>query len=237
MPKLIDCIEAVAFDLDGTLVDTAPDLGAAANMMLVMLGGRPLPEQCIPTMIGAGIDQFVAKVLAHCGIVPDRAQLASAAMLFRELYSQRLFARSRVYPGVAQTLRALRDSGRTLCCVTNKESSFALPLLESAGLGELIAFTLCADRPEERKPSPSLLRVACSRVGIEPAQLLCVGDSRADILAAHAAGCPVVAVDYGYHHDLPLAELRPDGIVSNVAEIMDLRVRPGNGMRALRAIA
>jgi phosphoglycolate phosphatase len=237
MPKLIDCIEAVAFDLDGTLVDTAPDLGAAANMMLVMLGGRPLPEQGIPSLIGAGIDQFVKSVLARSGVEPDRRQLIGACALFRELYEQRMFVRSRIYPGVAWTLRALVESGRTVCCITNKESRFALPLLETAGLDAAIAFTLCADRPEDRKPSPNLALAACARVGIEPVQLLCVGDSRADILSAHAAGCRVVAVDYGYHQDQPLAELQPDAIVSDVADILELNARPRNGVRALRAIA
>jgi phosphoglycolate phosphatase len=235
MPKLIDCIEAVAFDLDGTLVDTAPDLGSAANMMLVILGGRPLPEQQVPTLIGAGIDEFVKRVLVLSGVTPDRVLESTAAMLFRNLYGQRLFERSRIYPGVVNTLRTLRAGGRTLCCVTNKESKFALALLEFAGLKDFFSAVLCADRPEDRKPSPNLLRAACAHAAVEPSKLLCVGDSRADIGAAHAAGCRIVAVDYGYHRDLPLAELRPDAIVSNVEEIMELK-DPACNTR-LRAIA
>lgn len=233
MAKLIEYIDAVAFDLDGTLIDTAPDLGAAANMMLVMLGGRPLPDERIPTLIGAGIDEFVARVLTQSGATPSPTLQSMAAMLFRNLYGQRVFERSRIYPGVVETLRLLRESGHTLCCVTNKESKFAVPLLQFAGLSGFFSAVLCADRPEDRKPSPHLLHAACSHAGVGPAQLLCVGDSRADIAAAHAAGCRVVAVDYGYHRDQPLQELRPDAIVSNVKEIMELSVRP----RALRAIA
>lgn len=235
MPKLIDCIEAVAFDLDGTLIDTAPDLGSAANMMLVMLGGRPLPEQQVPTLIGAGIDEFVKRVLVLSGVTPDRVLESTAAMLFRNLYGQRLFARSRIYPGVVNTLQTLRAGGRTLCCVTNKESRFALALLEFAGLKEFFSAVLCADRLEDRKPSPNLLRAACAHAAVEPAKLLCVGDSRADIGAARAAGCRVVAVDYGYHRDLPLAELRPDAIVSNIEQIMELALHPCDSN--LRAIA
>jgi phosphoglycolate phosphatase len=235
MPKLMDCIAAVAFDLDGTLIDTAPDLGSAANMMLVMLGGRPLPEQQVPKLIGAGIDEFVKRVLRLSGVAPDRALESTAALLFRNLYGQRLFERSRIYPGVVNTLRTLRTGGRTLCCVTNKESKFALALLEFAGLRDFFAAVLCADRPEDRKPSPNLLRAACAHAAVEPAQMLCVGDSRADIGAAHAAGCRVVAVDYGYHRDLPLAELRPDAIVSNVEEIFELSALSCDD--TLRAIA
>jgi len=235
MPKLIDCIDAVAFDLDGTLIDTAPDLGAAANMMLVILGARPLPEQQVPKLIGAGIDGFVKRVLTLSGVTADQPLESTAAMLFRNLYGQRLFERSRIYPGVVSTLRTLLEGGRTLCCVTNKESKFALALLEFAGLRDFFSAVLCADRLEDRKPSPNLLRAACTHARVEPARMLCVGDSRADIGAAHAAGCPVVAVDYGYHRDQPLAELRPDAIVSHIEQILELSERPRNN--PLRAIA
>lgn len=237
MPKLIECIEAVSFDLDGTLVDTAPDMAAAANMMLVILGSRPLAEERFPAMIGGGIDEFVRRVLAQSCIAADPAVEVMAATLFRNLYGQRVFERSRTYPGVVPTLRILRASGRALCCVTNKEKKFATPLLQKAGLSGFFSSVLCADRHEDRKPSPNLLRAACTLACVEPEKMLCVGDSRADIIAAHTAGCRVVAVNYGYHHDQPLHELRPDGIVSNVEEILELSARPKNGARALRAIA
>jgi phosphoglycolate phosphatase len=207
-------------------------------MMLVVLGGRPVPEQNIPGMIGAGIDRFVTRVLIRSlGMAPSHALQESAAAMFRNLYRQRLFERSRVYAGVAETLRTLDESCIKLCCVTNKESQFALPLLEAAGLSKRLWFTLCADSAEDRKPSPNMLRAACARIGIEPAQMLCVGDSRSDIAAARAAGCRVVAVDYGYHHDQPLADLHPDGMVSNMKQLLDLCVHPQNSMGVERAIA
>jgi phosphoglycolate phosphatase len=234
MPYLLDDIEAVAFDLDGTLIDTAPDLVAAANMMLIVLGGRPLPEDQIPSMIGAGIDALVSSVLIRSGLTPDPKMAAMAAALFRNLYGQRVFARSRVYPDVVMTLHRLRADGRTLYCVTNKERKFALPVLESAGLSGFFAAVFCADNPEDRKPDPSMLRAACLHACVEPARMLCVGDSRADILAARAAGCRIVAVDYGYHRDQPLRELRPDAIVGNIRAILELGERP---VRSLRAIA
>jgi phosphoglycolate phosphatase len=228
MPRLLEYIEVVAFDLDGTLVDTAPDLAAAANMMLVILGGRPLSEARIPALIGEGIDQLVAKVLTlsrNC-IAPEPAQLSTAARLFRDLYGQCLFRRSRLYPGALEALHALQSAGVFSCCITNKERRFTLPLLEAAGIAELVAFTLCAERAEERKPNPTLLLAACQRLGIAPSRMLYVGDSRSDIIAARAAGCRAVAVDYGYHRDLPLAEARPDGIISNLTELMTANARP-----------
>lgn len=233
MPRLIDDIEAASFDLDGTLVDTAPDLGAAANMMLVILGGRPLPEDQIPSLIGAGIDALVIRVLARSGIAPDSALQGMAGALFRNLYGQRVFERSRIYPGVVMTLHKLRADGRTLYCVTNKERKFTLPLLELAGLNGFFASVFCADHAEDRKPSPNLLRAACAHASVEPAKMLLVGDSRADIAAAQAAGCRVVAVDYGYHHGQSLEELRPDGIVSNPMEIMELTSCRAQTLRAI----
>ena len=223
----LDSIEAVAFDLDGTLIDTAPDLAAASNMMLAILGGRPLSEPRIAALIGGGVEQLVRSVLtlSRDGAAPDPALLETAAALFRDLYRQRLFERGRIYPGVIDALRALERLGVFACCITNKESAFALPLIEAAGIGDLIAFTLSADRPADRKPSPNMLLTACARIGIKPARLLYVGDAQSDVLAARAAGCRVVAVDYGYHNGLLLAAARADGLVSNLTELIDMRAR------------
>ena len=238
MLRLIDCIEAVAFDLDGTLIDTAPDMAAAANMMLAILGGRPVPESRIPALIGAGIGAFVAAVLAESRgkVVRDPGLHVAAATLFAGLYEQRLFEGSRVYAGVAETLDAMKQAAIPSCCITNKASRFALPLLQEAGLHGSIAFTVCADRSHDRKPSPNMLLAACARLGTQPAQLLYVGDSPADIAAARAAGCRVVAVSYGYNPHEALVEAHPDAIVGNPMDIITLGTS-GSGMRALRAVS
>ena len=222
--RLIDCIEAVAFDLDGTLIDTAPDLAAAANSMLRILGGRAVPEHCVAALIGDGVDAFVARVLDESG---DASQLDAmlqpwARVMFRNLYEQELFARGRVFPGVEQALQALENAELPLCCITNKESRFALPLLAAAGLRERFPVTVCADRPEDRKPSPSMLLAACRQLGVEPANLLYVGDSPSDIVAARAARCRVVAVTYGYGDYDVLAAARPDGFLGNLAKITSI---------------
>jgi phosphoglycolate phosphatase len=144
----------------------------------------------------------------------------TAARLFRELYGQCLFRSSRLYPGAHETLHTLQSAGIVSCCITNKERRFTLPLLEAAGIADLMAFALCAEHAEERKPNPTLLLAACQRLAVTPSRMLYVGDSRSDIVAARAAGCRVVAVDYGYHRNLSLAEARPDGIIVNLLEIM-----------------
>jgi phosphoglycolate phosphatase len=237
--RLIDCIEAVAFDLDGTLIDTAPDLAAAANSMLRILGGRPVPEHRVAALIGDGVDPFVARVLEESGAAsPLYATRRSwARVLFRNLYEQDLFVRGRVFPGVAEALQLLEYAELPLCCVTNKESRFALPLLEAAGLRERLAVTVCADRPEDRKPSPDMLLAACRQLGVEPVSLLYVGDSLADIAAARAAGCRVVAVTYGYSDHELLAAARPDGLLANLAKITSIGLQPTPVVPALRVVS
>ncbi|HEY6484391.1 MAG TPA: phosphoglycolate phosphatase [Steroidobacteraceae bacterium] len=222
MLKLPDRLRAVAFDLDGTLIDTMPDLAAAVNLMLRMLGARELPETSVRALVGRGVDQLVLQALTESlGTLPSHpAQRSAAIALFRRLYAQGLYRRSSVYPGIAQTLRALAGAGLSLCCITNKDSMFAVPLLETAGLSESLAFTLCADRAELRKPRPQLLLAACSRLAIAPAEMLYVGDSGLDMQAAQAAGCPFVAVTYGYGTDLP--GKAAGGTLDGIAELLTL---------------
>jgi phosphoglycolate phosphatase len=234
MPKLTERIRAAAFDLDGTLIDTTADLAVALNLTLTMLGAPELSEARVKSLIGNGIDQLVLRGLSESlGTRPTHAAQRSAALtLFRRLYAQGLFQRSRVFPGTAQALRSLADAGVVLCCITNKDSMFAQPLLEQAGLAGFFAFTLCADRPEDRKPSPNLLLAACSRFGIAPAEMLYVGDSTMDIAAARAAGCPVIAVTHG-GEDVTL-EGQPDGFVEKLTDLLTASLRSPTAQPYLR---
>jgi phosphoglycolate phosphatase len=125
-----------------------------------------------------------------------------------------------------QALRSLADAGIFLCCITNKDSVFAEPLLKEAGLSAFFAFTLCADRAEDRKPSPNMLLAACSRFGIAPAEMVYVGDSSMDIKAARAAGSPVIAVSYGYGKEHAVDDVRADGRVDVLTELVPLCLRP-----------
>jgi len=236
MSKAIESIRAAAFDLDGTLIDTMGDLAAAVNLMLSMLGARELPEPRVRALVGNGVDQLVLRALAESlGDRPTHAAQRSAAVaLFRRIYAQGLFKRSKVFQGVVPALRALADAGIKLCCITNKDSLFTEPLLQEAGLSAFFAFTLCADRAADRKPSPNMLLAACSRFGIVPAQMLYVGDSSVDVEAARAAGCPVIAVSYGYgtEHGAPAAA--PDGRVDTLTDLVAICLRPPTDQPRLR---
>jgi phosphoglycolate phosphatase len=227
MPKLIERFRAAAFDLDGTLVDTMPDLCAAVNLMLVMLGANELPESRVRALVGNGVEQLVVRALTESLGKPPAfpAQRAAALTLFRRLYRNTVYKNSAVYPGVEQTLRSLAEAGIALCCITNKDSAFAIPLLEQARLARYFRFILCADRMQDRKPGPGLLLAACSRFAIAPAEMLYVGDSGIDVAAARAAGCPVVTVSYGYGKDHSGPDADPDGSVDKMTDILTMNLK------------
>lgn len=216
-------IRAAAFDLNGTLVHSASDLAAAANVMLETLGYTPLPERRIARLLGGGIDRLVDGVLAEStGHTAEPVALAMAAGLFRRRYAEHLFECSRVYPGVADGLRGLRALGIKLCCVTNKRSTFTLPLLDATGLAGYFAFALCADPAEARKPAPDLLIAACERLEVDPCELLYVGDSCADIAATRAAGCFMAVAHYGYDQGHSLPNERPDWLIGSLGDLVEL---------------
>jgi len=216
----VDRFRAVAFDLDGTLVDSAPDLAAAANGMLAAMGLRSLPDERVAAAIGDGIDALIARTLAEsAGGEPAPEALAAAGRRFREIYAANVFRASRVYPGVREGLERLAARGVPLGCITNKASRFTTALLHEAGLAGWLSFVECADTPEQRKPAPYLLLKACDDLGIAPSQLLYVGDSALDVAAARAAGCPVVMVAYGYHRASPAAESGADAVIASLAEL------------------
>lgn len=221
---------AVAFDLDGTLIDTLPDLTAAVNATLASLGARALPQERVKELIGDGAEKLVARAVAEAitgNPEPGGAQEAAlhgqqlqAMGFFFEYYGEHLLEGSRVYPEAPRTLRMLTDNGIAPCCVTNKSSRFALPLLEATGLSEVLRFTLCADRTQDRKPSPVLLLESCRRLGVTPREMLYVGDSHTDVMAAHAAGCGAVAVTFGYHKPGAFERVKPDATIANLTQIV-----------------
>jgi len=220
----VDRFRAVAFDLDGTLVDSAPDLAAAANGMLAALGLRTLPVERVAAAIGEGIDALVVRTLTEsAGRAPGADEIAAAASRFREIYAANVFRASRVYPGVKEGLERLAARGLPLGCITNKASRFAKALLREAGLAPWLTFVECAETPGQRKPAPDLLLKACGGLGIAPPGLLYVGDSALDVAAARAAGCPVVMVAYGYHRGRPPSESGADGVIASLADLAEMR--------------
>jgi phosphoglycolate phosphatase len=210
-------IKAVLIDLDGTLLDTVPDLADAANAMLAELGRLTLPVDTVRDFVGKGIPNLVGRCLGYPGesAAPD-AQTALA--VFWRHYAAVNGRRTRVYPGVVEGLQALRRAGLKTACVTNKAAAFTGPLLESTGLADLLDMTVSGDTLIEKKPHPLPFLHICAAFGIAPAEALVVGDSRNDVAGARAAGCPVFCVPYGYSEGEDVRDLGADAIVGTLEE-------------------
>lgn len=190
-------IDLVAFDLDGTLVDSVPDLNHCLASALAALGRPPPSAAETRTWIGGGIELLLQRALEHRGPFTD-SDYASALARFHDCYRDNLFTESRTYAGVAETLEILERSGLTLCCVTNKRHSYATRLLELAGLARHFAFVHGGDSFAEKKPHPRPLIEAALRAGSKPVRCALVGDSPQDCRAAAAAGFRFVWAAYGY---------------------------------------
>ncbi len=211
---------AVLIDLDGTLLDTIPDLSAAANAMLEELGATALPSELIATFVGKGTEHLVKRCLSDEGVnLPsDAADVAQALAVFNRHYHSVNGRASRIYPGVLEGLAEFRNHGAALAVVTNKPAEFTLPLLERCGLAEWFSMVVCGDTCPRKKPDPMPLLHACERLGCPPEYALAIGDSVNDALAARAAGITVLAVPYGYNEGLDIRTLDIDGIVSGIDE-------------------
>ncbi|HSD40443.1 MAG TPA: phosphoglycolate phosphatase [Burkholderiales bacterium] len=212
-------VRAVLFDLDGTLLDSAPDLAAAANAMLAELGLPARDPAVIATYIGKGIPRLVERTLTgSLDAAADSALLARALPVYERYYAEESGLRSVPFPGVIEGLRALRDAGLPLACITNKAERFTVDLLKRTDLDGFFSVVVCGDTVARKKPDPEPVLTACARLGVPPGEALMIGDSANDVEAARAAGCPVWCVPYGYNEGRPVESLDCDRIVASLAE-------------------
>lgn len=208
-------------DLDGTLVDSVPDLWAAANAMLRSLGRDGIPQQRVRCFVGNGVERLVHRCLS--GTLEDDAvaqEFEPALALFTRLYARSNGRHSRLYDGVTQGLAALRDAGILRACVTNKPRGFTLALLEAMSLDTCMDLVVGGDDVRCKKPAPEALLRACSELGIPPAETVMLGDSSNDVRAARAAGIRVGCVDYGYNHGRDIRESAPDAVASRLDDLV-----------------
>ncbi len=224
--RLLD-VDAIAFDLDGTLLDTIHDLAAAVNRLLADLGLEPLPKSAIRDLVGKGIANLLARALALSrGIAPDATEVETLLPRYQAHYAEILGHETIAFPGVVDALARLRALGFGLAVVTNKASRFVQPHLEHAGIATYFDSVVGGDDAVAKKPDGAPLLLAARQLGVAPARLLMVGDSGNDVDSARAAGCPVLVVPYGYNEGTPVQALESDGIVATLAELPD-RVRRG----------
>ncbi|TWC33183.1 phosphoglycolate phosphatase [Pseudomonas sp. SJZ079] len=211
----------VMFDLDGTLVDSVPDLAAAVDKVLLGLGRAPAGVERVRDWVGNGASVLVRRALAgglqHAHIA--EADAAEALQLFMQAYAES-HALTRVYPGVKDMLGWLTEQGIALAIVTNKPERFVAPLLDEKGLGGYFRWIVGGDTLPQQKPDPAALLHILRLAQVEARQALFVGDSRNDVLAAKAAGVPCVALSYGYNHGRPIAEEAPARVIDDLRELL-----------------
>jgi len=215
-PKLE--VKAVLIDLDGTLLDTALDIAAAANAMLSEFGRPACSIEQIRTYIGRGIPTLVKRCLAgHLDAAEDPdPPPAEALAYFQQQYATTNGRYAAIYPGVLDGLRRLQDQGLRLACITNKATDFTLPLLESSRLAQWFELVVCGDTLPKSKPDPMQLTHVCREFSVASSLALLIGDSVNDVRAARAAGCPVFCVPYGYNEGGDVRDLDCDAIVSSI---------------------
>ena len=219
-------LHAAIVDLDGTMVDTVGDFDAALNAVLAELGLPPVGRAFIERTVGKGSEHLIRSTLAEVGA--DAGLYGSAWPAYQRHYLAINGQFSTVYPGVLEGLQRLAATGLRLACLTNKPTAFARPLLATKGLDSFFSQVFGGDAFARKKPDPLPLLETCRALGSLPAHTLMIGDSSNDALAARAAGCPVVLVDYGYNHGRPVAEAQPDAVISRLDALPWLAARaPG----------
>lgn len=212
-------IRGAIIDLDGTMVDTAGDFNAALNLMLDALALPAITSKELLRYVGKGSEHLVRSVLA-ARLAQDDADTRFAAALdhYQAAYATVNGRHAQVYAEVAEGLAALREAGLRLACVTNKPHRFAVDLLTQVGLHGYFDAIFGGDSFERKKPDPLPLLKATEALGLEPSQMLAIGDSENDARAARAAGIAVLTVPYGYNHGQPVQSIDSDGIVGTLLE-------------------
>lgn len=214
-------IRALAFDLDGTLVDSAPGLAQAIDYALSDLQLPPPGLALASTWIGNGADVMMTRALTWAlGREPHAEEQRDARALFDKHYAQTVEAGSTLFPQVVETLAALQAKGLPLAIVTNKPTPFVAPLLKSLGIAEYFTQIIGGDDVIVKKPHPAAIFLVLGHFGVLPGQLLFVGDSRNDILAAQAAGVPNIGMTFGYNYGEPIATSQPDLTLDSFDELL-----------------
>ena len=216
---------AVVFDLDGTLIDSADDLGAAANRLLASEGRRPLSPQEVRRFIGDGSRVFVERAWAATGAPADSSEgatgLTSLVERFIDEYQSDVAGHTRAYPGALETVARLKQAGLAVAVCTNKPQAPAQSVLELLGFGDYVDVVAGGDRFTHRKPDPRHLLDTLALLGCAAQDAVMVGDNEHDMAVAHGAGTGAVLVSYGYAR-LPLAEIEADARIDSLTELPDL---------------
>ena len=215
-------ISAIVIDLDGTLLNTAPELAESANRMLRDMGRQPVSQTLLMSYIGNGISWLVKRALTGDMHAEPEVSLYDQALPIFEKHYTDLLLKSKTFDGVIAGLDAMKAAGFRLGCITNKVARYTEPLLKGIDLAKYFEIVLSGDSLPEKKPHPMPLLHAAKFFGVPVAQVLLIGDSLNDALAARNAGCPIFCVPYGYNHGEPVDGLDLDAVIADLPAAMKL---------------
>ncbi|MCI0501369.1 MAG: phosphoglycolate phosphatase [Epsilonproteobacteria bacterium] len=213
------------FDLDGTLINSAPDLANGVNAMLDILGRERFDVNTIHGWVGNGALMLVRRALSG-DVNPsdelDDGYVTNALEIFMECYSKTLCVDTQIYTNVDTTIRALKNKGYKLCIITNKPYRFVAPILDGLGLDGIFEFILGGDSLEYKKPNPISLIYACKHFGVDIKDALMIGDSKNDIEAANNCSMDSVGVTYGYNYGVSIDIFGPTVIIDDFEKLLEL---------------
>jgi len=213
----------VLIDLDGTLVDSVPDLAFAADAMMRDLGLPEPGEDAVRNWVGNGVERLVKRVLTgELHVEPDSTLFEKAYPIYFDYYLTANGKHSRLYSGVEQGLEILKKKNVFLGCVTNKAESFTLPLLKAKGIFDYFGIVVSGDTLPQKKPDPAPLLHAAKYFNVSAEESLMLGDSQHDVKAARNANFQVIAVSYGYNHGEDIRSASPDAVIDSFVELDDL---------------
>ncbi|MEJ2456167.1 MAG: phosphoglycolate phosphatase [Candidatus Thiodiazotropha sp.] len=215
--------EMILIDVDGTLVDSVPDLAFCVDEMMKRLGRPEHGEAKVRDWVGNGVERLVRRALiGQLDGEPEEADFERAYPIFLELYAVNTSQRSLLYPGIREGLDYLKQQGYRLGCVTNKASQFTLPLLRDLGIHDEFEIIVAGDSLPKKKPDPLPLLHAAEQLGVKPEQAMMIGDSQSDVKAARAAGFQIVCMSYGYNHGEDIRSYHPDAVIDSLTEIRSI---------------
>jgi len=217
--------ELIIFDLDGTLIDSVPDLALSVNYTLKSLGRDLFSEDIIRTWVGNGASTLVKRALdaSYCSDEDISDELFKKALnIFLDYYSNNLTKSTILYKGVKSTLEYLQNKGYHLVIVTNKPYDFIEPILEYLELSDLFEYYIGGDSLDLKKPDPAPLLHVCKKLDISVDKSLMIGDSKNDIIAANKANIDSIAVSYGYNYDEDISVYDPNIVLDNFEDISKL---------------
>jgi len=215
-PKLI------MIDVDGTLVDSVPDLSYCVDEMMKALNKKPCGEEKVREWVGNGVPKLVERALTgDLDKAPNAPDYERAYPIFLELYAENTAKRSCLYDGVREGLDYLKSRGYLIGCVTNKAEQFTLPLLKTLGIFDDFSIVISGDTLAKKKPDPLPLLYSAEHFGIMPEECLMLGDSVSDVSASRAAGFAIICMSYGYNHGRDIANENPDLVIDSMVELRD----------------